>query len=280
MTDQGHPAPPGAEPPLVAGVERPRVDDVVYEAFNPEQLQYGMAGDGLPTVNVPPTMPFAPPLSVDTLVCMGDTSLFVMRDPNWGDIAGEFLPERVTRAEGGRYYVTYKEAFDRLSLTAVGRRLLRAGIMTDLDRVAAAVVRWDAARALSRAGGLPRFFLDARIEVEPVRRPCRHFARQMSDLQDNDETKVVERLCSARRDSDGNFLSMRDAQLFACELRDPHDNKSTRRLDRFDEAKIKLGQERIAQNKKFDVDEALDEALKQASGDTGELIGIFGKAGS
>jgi hypothetical protein len=110
--------------------------------------------------------------------------------------------------------------------------------------------------------------------VEPVRPQCKFLRRQMTDFQDASNNQLVERLCTARRDSESFFLSLRDQQVHACELREPRHAESEVRLDRFDEAKMKLGRERYEEGGEFDVDRALERT--EAEADKGMLYaGIF-----
>jgi hypothetical protein len=81
-------------------------------------------------------------------------------------------------------------------------------------------------------------------EVTPIRPPCRHYVRQMTQFEHNPEVKLISRLCSARRDRQGAFMSVRDRAVWACDMRDPPDLESTKLLDAFDNKKVKEGQER------------------------------------
>ena len=216
------------------GLDRTRIDDSVHEAFNPAPMVFGRGPDGLPSPQLPAELPLAPPLALGTFVCLGDTSEFVIRD-RWGDVVARFKPELVERADGGEYWVTVENAL--LARAPLGR-VLRAAF-----------------------DGL----LAGRVRVEPVRPQCRFLAQQMSDFQDAPEHQSVERLCTARRDSESFFVGLRDTQVHACELREPRDPGSLMRLERFNLVKIKLGRERVEQTgEKFDVDAALSRAEERA----------------
>lgn len=85
---------------------------------------------------------------------------------------------------------------------------------------------------------------DVSIQVTPKRLPCTHYVRQMVQFEHNPEVKMISRLCSARRDRQGAFMSVRDRAVWACDMRFPPDPESTRLLDEFDEKKLKEGRER------------------------------------
>lgn len=100
------------------------------------------------------------------------------------------------------------------------------------------------------------------VAVEPVRPACRHYARQMTDVQDDSDFRFIARLCTLRKTDDGEYLSLRDSQVFACELRAPRDYEgSTRTLDLFDDTQIAANRKKKqeAEEAPFDVDEALGE---------------------
>jgi hypothetical protein len=105
----------------------------------------------------------------------------------------------------------------------------------------------------------------ARLLVEPVRKQCKFYARQMTDLQGESE-KMMERLCTCRRDSSGEFLSLRDSCMFACELREPpHIASVEDQIEKFDAEKIRLGQERLQQEESFDLELHLQKANEEQS---------------
>lgn len=234
-----------ADPALPAvGIDRGRIDDAVYQAFNPGPIPWKRGDDGLPAPDVATRLPLVAPLSVKTMVCLADRSSFVRRDPRWGDVLATYAPEEVQRSDGGRYYVEIDKEQG----------------LTLLDR-------------LRRIFG---WRLLERVEVEPIRPQCNFLARQMTDMQDEPTHQLIERLCTARRDEQSFFLSVANAQLHACELRTPRDPVSEVRLDRFDAAKIKLGAARLEgdEGKEFDVDAALDRTEAEASRGLG-YGGIF-----
>lgn len=236
MKDDSKPeGPPGI------GVDRMRVDDAIYTPFNPGPIPFAQGEDGLPTPNLPTALPLVAPLVPQTMVCIADKSLFVTRD-QWGEMTRTFYPEEVRRAADGRYYVDV----DKKRGLSLGERLRR-------------LFGW---RILER------------LVVEPIRPQCKFLARQMVDFTDAPDHQMVERLCTARRDSESFFLSVANSQVHACELRDPRHPESDTRLDRFDEAKIKLGRERWEKGGEFDVDAALERTEEEANRGL-RLGGIF-----
>lgn len=107
-----------------------------------------------------------------------------------------------------------------------------------------------------------RFIFLPIVSVEPLRPACKHYARQMTDVQDDSDFRFIARLCTLRKTDDGEYLSLRDSQVFACELRDPRDYEgSARALDLFDDAQVEANRKKQqqAEEASFDVDAALRE---------------------
>jgi hypothetical protein len=75
------------------------------------------------------------------------------------------------------------------------------------------------------------------LEVEPVRPQCHHYARQLTPFPDDPEYSNAVRLCTARRTDEGEFLSLGNTQVLACELREPPYGNEQEKIDVFD-AKI------------------------------------------
>lgn len=234
MTDDSAPPP---EEPKGVGLDSHRSDEAIYEPFNPGPLAVGMGEDGLPTIEPATQDTHAPPLHPKTMVCIADKSSFVQRDSRWGEILATFEPSEVKRSPSGEYYVE----IDAMEKT-LAPELLEA--------------------CIAEAAKDPRSLM--RFVVEPVRPQCKYLRRQMTDFQDASNNQLVERLCTARRDSESFFLSLRDQQVHACELREPRHGESEQRLDRFDDAKIKLGAERYEEGGEFDVDAALERTEREA----------------
>lgn len=79
------------------------------------------------------------------------------------------------------------------------------------------------------------------ISVEPIRLPCRHYVRQMTQLPENPENQLILRLCSARRTTEGAFMSVSDLAMWACTMREPRHWESEELLDDFDHKKVRQG---------------------------------------
>ena len=243
MTDE---SPASPEVPAGPGLDRHRADDGVYQPFNPAPMSWGKdPADGLPSPEISPSLPLAPPLSPETLVCLADTSEFVLRSRRWGEVVGRFEPHAVKRAPNGDYFVAIEVAIES------GAPLL------------------DILRAFD--------IRTARVRVEPKRPQCRFLAQQMTDFQDEAKHQFLERLCTARRDDERFFLGLRDSQMFACELREPRDRVSEERIEKMNEVKIMLGRERTAeQGGGFDVDKALAQKVQEAEKEGLTESSIFG----
>lgn len=191
-----------ADPPHV-GLDRLRMNDQLQQV-EPSRVDYAPhPEDGLPSPVIRQQDPFAPPLAIDTLVCLPDESLFVVRD-KYGVILEKYLPDEVERTPNGCW---------------LSRR--------------------------TKDGN--------RFEVTPIRPKCIHLSRQLMDSDGDPTHMMMERCCTARRDSGGEFLSVANMQIVACELRDPLDIVSEERLRKWDARKVKLGAERRANGEGFDL---------------------------
>ena len=78
--------------------------DEIAEDFKPSEIKKVIASDGMPTQYAPQSKSDIPALSTESLVCMEDLSMFVVRGMH-GDIIEEFFPEEVERMPDGNYYV-------------------------------------------------------------------------------------------------------------------------------------------------------------------------------
>lgn len=227
------------------GIDRSRISDSLHQAFAPEPMRFGMAADGLPSPELRTHLPTVAPLSPETFVCLADESEFVIRS-RWGEPVASFVPTDVSRAPSGEHYVSFEAA---LRSRAPFIDILR---VLDVRRL--------------------------RVRVLPVRPQCKFLAQQMTDFQDAADHRMVERLCTARRDDESFFVGLRDTQIHACELRSPRDQASLERIERFNRTKIKLGRERIKETgESFDVDQALADAEERAETESGTGRGIFGE---
>lgn len=92
-----------------------------------------------------------------------------------------------------------------------------------------------------------RWYVEVELQqylVEPIRPPCKHYARQMTQFSANPEKQQILRLCTVRRDTAGAFMAVDDIAVWACDLREPRHVPSEDRLNAFDDKKIKQGKER------------------------------------
>lgn len=236
------------------GIDRPRPSDTVDAAFDYEKGPgYEIGSDGMPKPSGV-ALDLAPPMTRETLVCLPDERSFVVRDAA-GDVVATFEPEVVRRRVDGGHEVAWWRGLAALLPALLLVRGLR-GLQAALVVLAGLVVR-----------------------VEPIRPRCRHFARQLMGMDGGHEHGMMERLCTARRDDMGNFLGLQNETMFACELRDPHDGVSHKRIRLFDDGKIHLGEKRLQESAEegfsFDVDGELERLADEAQRDTG--YGIFGR---
>lgn len=211
--------------------------DEIQEDFKPRPVIKIMAADGLPTNVHPYAESDIPVLSPDTLTCMGDHSHFVLRGI-FGDIVAEFDAADVERSPNGRWRAPKKLVLERMELEL--QRVRQYGNDHELP------VHPDDEQLLAQLlGGVnPGMAVNhAWIEVFPVRPPCKHYARQLTQFDLNAQAKAMLRVCSARRTTEGAFMSLRDRAMWACELREPP-AESSGLLDEFDAAKMQEGARR------------------------------------
>lgn len=222
--------------------------DEVAEGFANEPLQKVIGPDGLPTPVDPGQRSDIPPLSLKTLVCMGDFSKFVIRG-GFGEVIAEFALDEVERSPNGSWRAKRELVLDRASLEIkrikafLEKHKNEDGVqhllnISDQALFTHALGQW------SESNGAAARMSYGWIEVEPIRPPCRHYVRQITQFEYNPENDVVIRLCSARRTTEGAFMSVRDRKIAACDMREPRDLESEKIIDDFDTRKIKEGAER------------------------------------
>lgn len=204
----------------------------------PSTMAFGLdPADGLPRMQTGPWGDkLAPPLDPDTLVCMEDTSAYVLRDAG-GHVVATFAPAEVRLLADGRAVIS--------RVTALAR----------LDPPSKSGVRPLFAFALALAA--VRDGTD--VTLEPLRHKCAHYARQMNDFPGDLSHRMVLRLCTAKRTDNGEFESLGNSQVHACELREPRDARTEALLREFDERAVKAGRERIREHH-FDVAAELRDA--------------------
>jgi hypothetical protein len=221
--------------------------DETYDDFKPGPAQYNMGPDGLPITVDLSSESDIPALSTTSLICMGDFSKFVLRD-RWGDVIVSFEPNEVERAPNGRWRVKTDTLLERAKL---GIERMRAAYQKIADSGRPDVVGFirDATDAQilvqmlirpGRSGALDPEW----VVVRPLRPPCKHYVRQQGSFHLNAANRKYYRLCSARRTTEGTFMTVSDTGMWACDMRDPYDVESTKVLDDFDKLKIDQGSKR------------------------------------
>jgi hypothetical protein len=176
-----------------------------------------MQEDGMPGEVARDASDDLPPLSRESMICMGLFDRFVLRD-DWGDVVVEFKPDVVERAPNGSWRVKRGD-FVAASSTLTGPK------SEALKRMHNAYGEW--------------------VEVFPVRPPCRHYLRQAMPYDKNPRHRKFFRMCSLRRSSDGAMMNVGDTAVWACEGRDPRHPPSEEMLERFDDMKIEQGKKRV-----------------------------------
>ena len=136
-----------------------------------------------------------------------------MRDL-WDQVRLEFEPEEVRRS-GDEWFVK------RESITGDAFNVLS-----------------DVERELRDIGALSSRSQTPWLKVEPLRPQCVHYRRVMLDFEGSDEHKQVERVCSAQRTEGGEYFSLANQRVYACEHRSPRDFVSEDRLRQFDQRAI------------------------------------------
>ena len=200
-------------------LERGDVDFDPFDQLN-DEANFGamkkiFREDGLPGYDAPDTSGDIPPLNTETLVCMGDYSKFVIRD-SLGQVLLEFEPERVQQMPNGTWVA---------SLNLDERRKVPSHVYPEVY--------------VGRMGTY-----DGPYKVEPIRPPCRHYLRQLGPLTENPKHKYMYRLCSVRRTTEGAMMGLADMPVWACEMREPIDLPTWKKLQEWDENKIQQGKYR------------------------------------
>jgi len=226
----------------LSNAERPKIGNDIYKHPLRTQMVAMDPESGLPRVVSAVTMAdsAAPPLETESFVCMGDDSQFVIRGV-WGDVLVSVDPSLV-RPYPGEYGL---------------RGWLAPLTAKQIDLTSAQAII--AARDLS---GAQRLW----YQVEPLRPQCKHYCRVMTDFEGSDEHKTVERVCTAQRTEGGEYISLGNTRIYACEHRNPRDFVSEQRLRKFDA-------ESVARSKKSDEDWDGDAALEAARRTAGENNG-------
>ncbi len=213
--------------------ERPRLGNDIFQHPHLPKVHPVDPADGMPRPDsaVSMTDSLAPKLAVETMVCMEDASTYVVRD-EWGKVLLSIEPDRVK---------SYSDERGDVWVAALSEN----------------------ERARSNhphvwAGGHDFWYV-----VEPFRTQCEHYRRVMLDFEGSDTAKHVERSCTAQRTEGGEYISLADTRVYACEHRSPRDFVSEQRLRRFDTEQIKRTQEAEAE---YDVGAALAAMKENGNG--------------
>ena len=209
--------------------------DEIHDDFKPSPAVRVMAADGLPVTIDSTEKSDIPPLSPSSLVCMADTRAFVVRN-NWGEVVFHFPPELVERAPDGRWRIPGARLVDgfRAAITELRSRMQWGETEPDAEDVWAVIN--------------DRGLFDRRHQefllVEPIRPACKHYVRQKLAFELNAQHNQFARLCSARRTTEGTFMTVKDTGVWACDMRSPYDAESSKELDDFDALKVSQGKSR------------------------------------
>jgi hypothetical protein len=224
--------------------------DELDEDFRPSPAVHVMGADGGPIALDQTSESHIPPLSTKTLVCMGDYSKFVLRNRFWVVVAS-FDPSEVTRQPNGKWTVPLALAIERTKLTLERERERMAKLEVKrhgpLNPFVGAAKEQSEHQMLANAiteGPHPVLVDPEHVAVEPIRPPCKHYVRQRTSWHMNPEHQFYARLCSARRTTEGTFMTVRDTGMWACDMRDPYDAESIKDLEAFDAMKIDQGAKR------------------------------------
>ena len=220
--------------------------DEIEEDYKPASAVFVNGPDGLPMRMDQTEESDIPALSKTSLVCIGDFSKFVLRD-RWGDLIATIDPKDVERAPDGRWRAraAVVEKAAEFWVAAIKKKVADLkkenieGVEVQESTNALALIL----SAQAEPGEIVQFELEW-VEVFPIRPPCRHYVRQQGSFNLNAAKKAHYRLCSARRTTEGTFMTVRDTGIWACDMRDPFGASSVKALDDFDEKKIKQGESR------------------------------------
>ena len=226
----------------------PRADEELYQGLETPVTFSINPADGMPTPTAPDHGDKPPPLSVDTLVCMEDRRSFVIRNSD-GSIWQSFEPSEVKRLPNGEWFVELSPLLDLPSIDN--------SVVPDLGALEAVIMtirREDQSVKVMR--------------VEPVRPACRHYLRMQTDTSLDRTKRYVSRACMAQHSDTGEYISVGDAGIFACNIRSPRHLETEALIDYFDEVKIQQGLDREKAGA-FDVEAEL--AAEKKDGGLGVL---------
>jgi hypothetical protein len=225
----------------LSDVERPRLGNDIFKHPIIPQVMGIDPQDGLPRSASTVTMAdsAAPALDPETFVCMGDESVFVVRDL-WDEVRLTFEPDEVRRS-GDEYFVARDTLSEKVLnvLGALEKELRDIGAKGEFE------TPW--------------------LKVEPLRPQCHYYRRVMTDFEGSDEHQTVERVCTAQRTEGGEYIALGNTRVYACEHRVPRDFVSEERLRKFDAERVAAGRKT---EEEWDAEAALAEAHKDSEGDS------------
>lgn len=200
----------------------PKADEEMHQSHVSTFAMGTSPEDGLPTLVVPQNIDKSPGLSEETLICMADKRSFVIRGDG-GKVLAAFVPSAVQRTDDGQYFVSKSQ--------------------------------------LPESAQVPRevvLHLEGEIvyAVEPIRPECEHYLRSLSDLAASRDSNFYQRACMAQKSEDGEYYSLRDARVSACNIRSPRHLASEALMEAFDE-KLMLDAKTARNMEDFDIDQAL-----------------------
>jgi hypothetical protein len=214
--------------------DKERSGDLIHREFADAPMGLGINPvDGLPSPIFPNDDMGAPPLTIDTFICMEDERSFVIREDRWGDVIASFPPEDVEESPNGRFYVTVATA-----------KKLEPEVFKKLHEYLGSE------DILTLEGQSEDYW---RIEVWPVRERCHFLIAMMTGFEGGTENVDLRRLCGLRHDEGGDFMSLRDEMMIACVGRSPRDFVSVDRVRKFNKRSIEQGAERAAGGGVYDV---------------------------
>lgn len=228
---------------------QPRAEEELHQS-QPAPVAMGTSpDDGLPMQMSSRNFDKSPPLNEETLICMADKRSFVVRDPD-GSVWVSFTPAEVSRLPNGEYFVEVDAMLKKVNAGLSDLELDAEGAVLDrLDHLGA--LPHDLMLYTRRNGAMV-----AVVRVMPVRPECHHYLRMQTDLAADRDARYLQRACMKQRSEDGEYYSVRDSLIAACNLRYPRHYPSEALLDKFDEEKVSQAREREEQEE-FDVDKAL-----------------------
>lgn len=207
----------------------PRHDEEMHQS-HVSTFAMGMSPeDGLPTLVTPQNLDKSPGLSEETLVCMADKRSFVIRGAD-GSVLVTFKPNEVGQLHDGRYFVS--KEYLKLRLHKSKRKKLSPVEVLGPE-------------------GYENIYV-----VEPIRPECVHYLRSLSDLAADRERNFYQRACMAQKSEEGEYYSLRDVRLSACNIRSPRHLASEALMDEFDQ-KLMTEAKTAREMEEFDVDKAL-----------------------